>query len=170
MGVNSEVPAGFSEPASDLVDLRFFEPIPRENGEVVSVQGRLRKHASFWLNDFDASGFIRGIILHGYRLPFAVLPWPVFKFNHRSALLKQHEHFVSSSIGELLEANCIVQSSQCPLVCSPLSVVENAKGKLRLVLDLRYVNQFLQSISSSMRASILCLRCLRKVTISLHSI
>ena len=28
-------------------------------------------------------------------------------------------------------------------MCSPLSVVENAKGKPRLVLDLRYVNQFL---------------------------
>ena len=30
----------------------------------------------------------------------------------------------------------------CPIVCSPLSVVTNASGK-RLVLDLRYVNQFL---------------------------
>ena len=28
-------------------------------------------------------------------------------------------------------------------MCSPLLVVENAKGKLRLVIDLRYVNQFL---------------------------
>ena len=30
-----------------------------------------------------------------------------------------------------------------PKVCSPLQVVENAKGKLRLVIDLRYLNQFL---------------------------
>ena len=28
-------------------------------------------------------------------------------------------------------------------VCSPLLAVENTKGKLRLVIDLRYVNQFL---------------------------
>ena len=28
-------------------------------------------------------------------------------------------------------------------VCSPLQVVKNAKGKLRLVIDLRYVNRFL---------------------------
>ena len=28
-------------------------------------------------------------------------------------------------------------------VCSPLSVVESAKGKLRLVLNLGYLNQFL---------------------------
>ena len=107
----------------------------------MSVQGRLRKHASFWLHDLDTSKFVKGIILHGYCLPFVISPWPVFKFNHRSAL--QHEQFVSSSVGELLDAGCIVQSSECPLVCSPLSLVENAKGKLRLVLDLRYVNQFL---------------------------
>ena len=101
----------------------------------------MRKHASFWLNDLYAHSFVKGIILHGYRFPFTVLPWQVSKLNHRSAL--QHEQFVSSAIGELLEAGCIIQSSECPLVCSPLSVVENAKGKLRLVLDLRYVNQLL---------------------------
>jgi len=28
-------------------------------------------------------------------------------------------------------------------VCSPLSVVENSTGKLRLVINLRYLNQFL---------------------------
>ena len=27
-----------------------------------------------FLNDLDASSFVRGIILHGYCLPFAVLP------------------------------------------------------------------------------------------------
>lgn len=31
----------------------------------------------------------------------------------------------------------------CPFVCSPLSIAANAPGKQPLVLDLRYVNQFL---------------------------
>ena len=35
------------------------------------------------------------------------------------------------------------ESISPPKVCSPLLVVENTKGKLRLVIDLRYVNQFL---------------------------
>ena len=35
----------------------------------------------------------------------------------------------------------MVQCSECPAVCSPLSVVVNAQGKKRLVLDLRYVDQ-----------------------------
>ena len=50
---------------------------------------------------------------------------------------------MSAAISELLMAGCIVQSNECPWVCSPLSVVENVNGRLRLVLDLRYVNQFL---------------------------
>jgi len=35
------------------------------------------------------------------------------------------------------------QTTECPTVCSPLQVVVNAKGKRRLVLDLRYVNHYL---------------------------
>ncbi len=35
----------------------------------------------------------------------------------------------------------MAQYPQCPAVCSPMSVVVNACGKKRLVLDLRYVNQ-----------------------------
>lgn len=88
----------------------------------LSIQGRLYKRANFWLNELDASSFVREIMTQGYRIPFIRLPWPVFKSNHRSAL--EHCDFVSSAI-----------------VCSPLSVV--AEGKLRLVLDLRYISQFL---------------------------
>ena len=36
-----------------------------------------------------------------------------------------------------------MQCEACPIVCSPLSVVTSAKGRQRLVLDLRYLNQFL---------------------------
>ena len=55
---NSDVSVGFSNPvleAIELVDVRLLEPIPQEKGETVSVQGRLCKHASFWLNVLDAS-------------------------------------------------------------------------------------------------------------------
>ena len=37
----------------------------------------------------------------------------------------------------------MVECSYSPIVCSPLSVVTNFSGKPPLVLDLRYVNQFL---------------------------
>ena len=67
-------------------------------------------------------------------------PLPVYKSNHRSAL--EHQEFVSTAIQDLVDSNCVSRSEECPTVCSPLSVVEKSGGKLRLVLDLRYVNQF----------------------------
>ena len=99
------------------------------------------EHANFWLNELEASAFVKEIVTQGYRIPFLKVSWPVFKCNHRSAL--EHEEFVTSAIKELVQTGCVVPSDQCPNVCSPLSVVVNAKGKRRLVLDLRYVNQFI---------------------------
>ena len=107
----------------------------------VSVQGRLKKCTKFWEDELEAPEFVLGIIRSGYRLPFIRLPPPVCMQNHRSAL--DNASFVSDSIRELLLANCIVECNECPLVCSPLQVVSNAKGKQRLVIDLRYVNQYL---------------------------
>jgi hypothetical protein len=61
--------------------------------------------------------------------------------NNRSAL--ENPMFVATAIKELLLANCVAACGECPLVCSPLQVVTNAKGKQRLVIDLRYINQYL---------------------------
>ena len=58
--------------------------------------------------------------------------------------MKVNSEFVQEAINELLGAGCIVVCTSCPHVCSPLHVVVNADGKKRLVVDFRYVNQFLQ--------------------------
>jgi hypothetical protein len=121
----------------EMVAERLLEPVPVGDSEPISVQGRLHGHADFWLNELEASAFVRDIITQGYRIPFLKVPWPVFKCIHRSAL--EHEEFISTAIKELVQTGCVVPSDQCPAVCSLLSVVTNAKGKLRLVLDLRYV-------------------------------
>ena len=107
----------------------------------VSVQGRLRFHSQFWLDNVDPSSFVRDIVTQGYRIPFICLPDPVFYKNHRSA--QEHAEFVEEAIKELVAQSCVAQCPQCPAVCSPLSVVVNARGKKHLVLDLRYVNQFI---------------------------
>ncbi len=68
-------------------------------------------------------------------------PPSIFQFNRRTA--RDNVQFVEQSIIELLEANCAQEVHTCPNVCSPLSVVCNASGKQCLVLDLRYVNEYL---------------------------
>jgi hypothetical protein len=101
----------------------------------------LKRHENYWLNELEPSSFVAGIITEGYRLPFLRLPEPVFQLNHRSAL--RNASFVCDAIAELVSGRCVVEHASCPIVCSPLSVVTNASGKQRLVLDLRYINQFL---------------------------
>ena len=107
----------------------------------ISVQGRLKSHAKFWLDELDPSSFVKEIVSQGYRIPFIRLPDPVCYRNHRSAI--EHADFVQEAIWELVDLACMIQCPKCPVVCSPLSVVVNAHGKKRLVLDLRYVNQFI---------------------------
>ena len=53
---DSTMSMGFSNPmleAIELVDVCLLEPIPQQNVETVSAQGRLLKHAGFWLITFD---------------------------------------------------------------------------------------------------------------------
>ena len=118
-----------------------YEAGDKECVSLLSVQGRLKNHSRFWLQELEPSPFVKEVIIQGYRIPFIRLPDPVFYKNHKSAL--EHADFVEEAIRKLLAARCIKQCSECPSVCSPLSVVINARGKKRLVLDLRYVNQFI---------------------------
>ena len=105
------------------------------------VQGRLKCRYVFWETELEASEFVLGIVRSGYRLPFIRFPPSVCMRNNRSAL--EESLFVATAIEELILANCIAECVECPLVCSPLQVVSNAKGKRRLVIDLRYINQYL---------------------------
>ena len=114
-----------------------------------SVQGRLSEHWAFWLNELETSSFVQSIITQGYQLPFLRLPDPVCLLNHRSAL--GNVLFVTTAIEELVAGHCVVESSAQPIVSSPLSVVFNARGKPRLVVDLRYINQFLPDWNSNTR-------------------
>ena len=59
--------------------------------------------------------------------------------NQQGALGNQE--FVSKEIADLLARGSIMQTDRPPLVVSPLNVVEH-NGKLRLILDLVYVNYF----------------------------
>ena len=95
------------------------------------VKGRLKSLLNFWVEALDASDFVLDMIRRGYRLPFAQYPSQCFLKNNRSAL--QHPEFVAKAITELLSNGCIVEHVVPPF-CGK---------KLRLVVDLRHVNNCL---------------------------
>lgn len=73
-------------------------------------------------------------------MPFYELPESKYCKNNKSAIA--HSDFVSKSIQELLQSGTVVKVDQIPHVVNPLTVSVNAKGKERLILDLRHVNQY----------------------------
>ena len=103
------------------------------------VKGRLKSSLNFWVETLDASDFVLDMIRHGYKLPFAEYPSQCFLKNNRSAL--QHPDFVADAIIELPSNGCIVEHDALPLCVKPLTVAEGLK--LRLVIDLRHVNNCL---------------------------
>jgi hypothetical protein len=87
-----------------------------------------------------------GIITVGYMLP----PWiagppstPAFFQNHSSAM--EHSEFVDKAVSSLVITGAIQQVISRPFFVSPLGVVLKGEDNLRLILDLRFLNQFLQA-------------------------
>ena len=107
------------------------------------VKGRLRENISFWQN-IGASRWVLRVFQEGYSLPFISLPQEAFFRNHPSAV--EDNVFVCTEISKLLLSGAVVEVGSVDLVvCNPLGVVRNSAQKRRLIVDLRYVNQYLRS-------------------------
>ena len=103
------------------------------------MQLRLKESSEFWATTLQAPDFVSYIVNEGYRLPFSRYPTTRFLKNNRSSL--EHPHFVQQAITKLLKDGCIEECSSPPFCVNPLTVVDGKK--LRLVIDLRHVNQCL---------------------------
>ena len=125
-----------SDLSSDVISPEYQEGVP-----IVKVKGSLKRNVAFWVH-IGAFRFIRDTIVYGYKIPFIYTP-PTASFgNNRSAI--QHSEFVEQAISDLLIAGSVVECGCAPTVVNPLSVSIQANGKKRLILDLRYPNQFVK--------------------------
>ena len=107
----------------------------------VQIKGRLKRHIAFW-RKIEAYDNILDIIENGYKLPFLDIPPPACFNNNCSAV--KNKDFVEAAILELLSSGRVEEVDCGSLqVVNPLSVSINSSGKKRLILDLRYINQYL---------------------------
>ena len=107
------------------------------------VKGRLAENIQFW-EKIGASDFILKVIRDRYALPFVEVLEPAELSNN--ALARRNSDFVhvTSEISELLSSGRIREVSRNDIhTINPLSVADNG-DKLRLILDLRHINQFLR--------------------------
>ena len=102
--------------------------------------GKLRACASFWRDTICASEFVLDIIEHGYKIPFKITT-PPYSIENRSSATRR-DSFVREAISELLARGCVREVANYPEFCNPLHVAVQSSGKLRLILDLSYLNSF----------------------------
>ena len=129
-------------PDLDPADItKFWEVESDELVQITDVQGRLSLKLAFWREVLHAPPPVLDCIENGYRLPLKFIPPSRCQPNHKSTMV--HQSFVVDAVENLVKNRCALKVSERPHVCSPLSVVSNSVGKLRLVLNLRYLNQYL---------------------------
>ena len=127
---------------SPQIELPFARDFEYQAGRLsAGVEGRLFRARAFWLSKLSCPLFVKNIVTYGYALPLKRFPASAFLNNNQSALA--HSSFVEEAIAKLLTNRCIKECDVAPRVVNPLSVAEGKK--LRLVLDLRHVNQYVEA-------------------------
>ena len=109
--------------------------------QITKVKGRLKNNVAYWQDTLQAPAPVLDWIQYGYKLPLFSEPPRSVKHNQQLALASKQ--FVDQAVTELLNNGCVCRVSTIPHVCSPLSVITSTKGKKRLVINLRYLNQYL---------------------------
>lgn len=102
----------------------------------------LAPHRDFWLSHFHLPGAVRNWLLEGFRIPFHARPL-------RSALPNyvrpEDEGFVDEEVARLVKTGAARPCATEPHNVSPLTCAPKKSGKLRLCIDLRFVNAFVQA-------------------------
>ena len=103
------------------------------------VRGRMKANIAFW-REIGAPDEILGVIDSGYRIPFLFTPPPAVFKNNKSA--RDNPDFVTEAVLDLMRKNLVSELLSVPEYINPLSVSVQSSGKKRLILDLRYINEY----------------------------
>ena len=136
---------GMSDNKMNSEITQFWELGSQGLVQITDGQGRLKQRLPFWREVLHAPPHILECNEHDYCLPLKFIPPPHIQHNHQSS--ETHQCFVDEAISSLIANHCIIRVDAQPHVCSLISVVFNAVGKLRLVLNLKCVNQFLHVLT-----------------------
>ena len=98
----------------------------------------LSKASGVWKENCP-NPLINSWVEEGARIPFSTTP-PPFHLNNYD-LKPEHEDYITQEIEKLLQAGTIRKTHSARNI-SPLGVVPKKNGKLRMILDLRRVNNY----------------------------
>ena len=122
-----------------------------EGSKPANIFNNLKSAKDFWKDTLHADPEVIDIIESGYKIPFIQIP-PNFK-RKNNASAKKHNTFVTKAIKDLLETKVVMEVKETPKIISPLSVAENS-SKLRLILDLSILNNFVKTEKFTLEDSV----------------
>ena len=107
------------------------------------VRGRLLANLAFW-QAICVSSVVLSWIVSGFPLPFAGAPPAPRSFENQPSAF-EHAEFVDEAIASLIASDAAGVVPYTPTVVSPLGVVaKKSSGKLRLIINMRYLNSHLE--------------------------
>ena len=107
------------------------------------VRGRLLANLAFW-QAICVSSVVLSWIVSGFPLPFAGAPPAPRSFENQPSAF-EHAEFVDEAIASLIASDAAGVVPYTPTVISPLGVVaKKSSGKLRLIINMRYLNSHLE--------------------------
>ena len=125
----------------EVCEKQTTEPEAKTTAKL-SVKGRLKENIDFW-REIGTSNWGLKVIEQGYALPFVELPEPAYFGNH--PMNEVEKRFLVQEIKNLVASGCVKECKREDLtVINPLKVAKN-KEKMRMILDLRYINKHLRS-------------------------
>ena len=101
----------------------------------------LTAKVNFWVNTLQADFFALEVVRVGYTIPFLTIPGRTVLKNNAAAY--HNADFVSGEIAGLVNRGVVIKTPYMPRVVNPLTVSQNHEGKMRLILDLRYINEYI---------------------------
>nr|WP_300148092.1 reverse transcriptase domain-containing protein [Propionicimonas sp.] len=102
----------------------------------------LPQHREFWLAHFRLPRAVRAWLTDGFRIPLLQRPPRSHLPNY---VRPDHVPFVDAEVARLLGTGAIAETPRAPHNVSPLTCAPKKSGKLRLCVDMRFVNLFVNA-------------------------
>ncbi len=116
----------------------------KQEGPLPFIPGRLKSHINIWRRTTNDS-FVSSVIQHGYRIQWkdSTPPPPSEQKNSKNCL--NHADFITKSVDEDLLLGVVQETSKDHIHnVLPLNVnVKKNNGKLRLIFNAMFINQFM---------------------------
>src|SRR5688572_9396898 len=106
------------------------------------IAGALHSRRKVWARIPHVPAFVCRWVRKGFSIPLTQFPPKLWLPNRPMPV--DYQQFVERELQRLLDMKAIARLDKCPHIVSPIGVVPKKNGKLRLIIDLRRLNRYVE--------------------------